>query len=114
LRRWDSVDRPAWPDRSVAPPPLRCARRPVPVATSEGSHGHGGLGIDAHKRNHTVVAQCQHGVGPAGSLHHFLPLAGLVPFCGRWDSVDRPAWPDRSVAPPPLRCARRPVPVAHE
>src|SRR5206468_11929490 len=53
----DVRDRPAWLDRSVAPPPLRCAHRPVPLSLrGERYTGMVILGIDAHKRTHTVVA----------------------------------------------------------
>src|SRR5438132_575289 len=51
----DIRDRPAWLDRSVASPPLRCAHRPVPVLRG-GGYRMVILGIDAHKRTHTVVA----------------------------------------------------------
>ncbi len=51
-------DRPAWLDRSVASPPLRCVRRPVQPSPhcSEGGDYHGDVGIDVHKRTHTFVA----------------------------------------------------------
>lgn len=47
-----------WLDRSVAPPPLRCAHRPVPLLPLDvkGDEDMVTLGIDAHKRTHTVVA----------------------------------------------------------
>src|SRR5581483_691745 len=46
----------AWLDRSVASPPLRCAHRPVPTLREGGYRRMVILGIDAHKRTHTVVA----------------------------------------------------------
>lgn len=52
-------NRPAWLDRSVASPPLRCAHRPVlvPAILTKGDQSLMiTLGIDAHKRTHTVVA----------------------------------------------------------
>src|SRR5262245_13937198 len=53
-------NRPAWLDRSVASPRLRCAHRPVlvvPITSVKGDQGPMiTLGIDAHKRSHTVVA----------------------------------------------------------
>src|SRR6266508_6535977 len=53
----DVQDRPAWLDRSVASPPLRCAHRPVPLSLrGERYTAMVILGIDAHKRTHTVVA----------------------------------------------------------
>jgi transposase len=55
----DAQNRPAWLDRSVASPPLRCAHRPVLVRITnvKGDQSHMiTLGIDAHKRTHTVVA----------------------------------------------------------
>lgn len=48
-----------WLDRSVASPPLRCAHRPVPLLLPHNVKGDWTmvtLGIDAHKRTHTVVA----------------------------------------------------------
>ena len=47
-----------WLDRSVASPPLRCAHRPVPLLPLDvkGDRTMVTLGIDAHKRTHTVVA----------------------------------------------------------
>jgi transposase len=47
-----------WLDRSVAAPPLRCAHRPVPLLPHnvKGDWTMVTLGIDAHKRTHTVVA----------------------------------------------------------
>ena len=47
-----------WLDRSVASPPLRCAHRPVPSLPLDvkGDVIMVTLGIDAHKRTHTVVA----------------------------------------------------------
>jgi transposase len=47
-----------WLDRSVASPPLRCAHRPVPLLPLDvkGDEDMVTLGIDAHKRTHTVVA----------------------------------------------------------
>ena len=54
----DARNRPAWLDRSVASPPLRCAHRPVPSLPHEvkGDVIMVTVGIDAHKRTHTVVA----------------------------------------------------------
>jgi transposase len=53
----DARNRPAWLDRSVASPPLRCAHRPVPFSSPiEKGDWMITLGIDAHKRTHTVVA----------------------------------------------------------
>jgi len=51
-------DRPAWLDRSAASPPLRCAHRPVPrhLNIEKGDQDMMIIGIDAHKRSHTVVA----------------------------------------------------------
>ena len=49
------VDRPVWLDRSVASPPLRCAHRPVLVTEVKGNEDMLVLGVDAHKRTHTVV-----------------------------------------------------------
>ena len=52
-------NRPAWLDRSVASPPLRCAHRPVLVRITNVKGDQSPmitLGIDAHKRTHTVVA----------------------------------------------------------
>lgn len=52
-------DRPAWLDRSVAPPQLRFALRTAPSPfphTRRGGMAMIMLGIDAHKRTHTVVA----------------------------------------------------------
>src|SRR5690606_9915604 len=50
-------------DRSVASPPRRCAHRPVPVTDHlrKGNRTMITLGIDAHKRTHTVVAVGEHG-----------------------------------------------------
>src|SRR6266508_6951774 len=63
----DVRDRPAWLDRSVASPPLRCAHRPVPMSLrGERYTGMVILGIDAHKRTHTVVA-IDEGGRPLGS-----------------------------------------------
>src|SRR4051812_17834537 len=55
-------DRPAWLQRSVAPPVLGYAHRPVraPCCSEEPEHMVV-LGIDAHKRSHTVVAVDEHG-----------------------------------------------------
>jgi len=54
----DAANRPAWLDRSVASPPLRCAHRPVRFSSpfEKGDWFMVMLGIDAHKRTHTVVA----------------------------------------------------------
>src|SRR5439155_14081477 len=53
----DMQNRPAWLDRSVASPPLRCARRPVPFALrGERYRNMVIVGIGAHKRTHTAVA----------------------------------------------------------
>ena len=50
------ADQLAWLDRSVASPPLRCAGQPVLVTSRvEGDGSTVVLGIDAHKRTHTVV-----------------------------------------------------------
>src|SRR5207247_8422210 len=52
----DMQNRPAWLDRSVASPPLRCAHRPVPRALrGERYTAMVIVGIDAHKRTHTAV-----------------------------------------------------------
>jgi len=53
--------------------------------------------------------QCQADDRVAGSLNHAVPFGGQVPSCGQQHDVDRPAWLDRSVVSPPLRCAHRPV-----
>src|SRR5207247_10540389 len=53
----DIQNRPAWLDRSVVSPPLRCAHRPVPFALrGERCTAMVIVGIDAHKRTHTAVA----------------------------------------------------------
>src|SRR5207245_10355999 len=52
----DMKNRPAWLDRSVASPPLRCAHRPVPLALRGGRYTVMVIvGIDAHKRPRTAV-----------------------------------------------------------
>src|SRR6478736_5359095 len=56
LRPSGFVDRPAWLDRSVASPPLKCAHRPVRVTPHKETQTMVIFGIDAHKRTHTVVA----------------------------------------------------------
>src|SRR5215472_16861922 len=51
------ADQLAWLDRSVASPPLRCAGQPVLVTSDrKATCSMVVLGIDAHKRTHTVVA----------------------------------------------------------
>ncbi len=57
-RSLDAGNRPVWLDRSVASPPLRCAHRPVPSRPLDvkGDWTMITVGIDAHKRTHTVVA----------------------------------------------------------
>jgi transposase len=53
----DMRNQSAWLDRSVTPPSLRCALRLVPFSSStENGDDMITLGIDAHKRTHTVVA----------------------------------------------------------
>ena len=41
-----------------------------------------------------------------------LPFVAIRHVCRPSDMQDRPAWLDRSVASPPLRCAHRPVPLS--
>ena len=59
----DRSDRPAWLDRSVASPPLRVPTGRPGVTPDRRRQGHGDIGIDAHKRTHTLVAVDE----PAGS-----------------------------------------------
>src|SRR3954447_20087324 len=55
-RSWVQVDQLAWLDRSVASPPLRCAGQLALGHLGKGDMFMVVLGIDAHKRTHTVVA----------------------------------------------------------
>ena len=57
-----------------------------------------------------TLPQCQAGCCPGGWLETLLPLVAGRHLCRPSDVLDRPAWLDRSVASPPLRCAYRPVP----
>jgi len=55
-RSRDMVDRSAWLDRSVATPPTELCLPTGPCHRVKGNNDMLVLGIDAHKRTHTVVA----------------------------------------------------------